>query len=558
MKPIIQVNRVRELMDSQRVTQKELASRSGVSRPQLSRILQQHKVAVRTGTLERLAKGLRCEQDELLAGDARQEFRAAQAGEFGHVDFRGLGMPRLERLPIADVFIDVVLDFDSELIGNCHDSVQNPEGFTGRARPSAGTFGECVRSTDRCLLLGDPGSGKTTLLRHYAADDQAQQALPVLIRLSEFVRYAEHNREADPLSFVESRQFAQPIRGLRQSLEQAAGNGQCHFLLDGLDEVGGPEQREDAIKKLEKLIDRFPRCRFAITSRIIGFAAEPWQRLGFTVYRLRGYSHRQHHAFAEKWSRILSRVDQRPTEAIRDELETAIFTNPRVRSLASNPLVLTILVLLNSSRGGSLPRRRVDLYEKVVDVFLETWESSKQQRANIDDVSNIDIDAREFRWMLSDVALAMQKSQLTLAARWWLADRVQSYLCARLGFMSDEAKQAADRIIRYLTERTGLLAERGPDLFGFSHRTMQEYFASLGVIDEADASRTRDVTECLREYFYHPQWSEVVRLTAAQLTPPPRREPGCQHSRRPRQHWSLPASRKLSGIAVPRRRDDGG
>jgi len=57
-------------------------------------------------------------------------------------------------------------------------------------------------------------------------------------------------------------------------------------------------------------------------------------------------------------------------------------------------------------------------------------------------------------------------------------------------------------------------------VFGFSHRTLQEYFASLGVIDEAAASASRNLPECLRGYYYHPQWCEVVRLVAAQLTPP--------------------------------------
>ncbi len=330
----------------------------------------------------------------------------------------------------------------------------------------------------------------------------------------------EQHPESSVLRFLESRRFGQGISGLGDALEQAASAGKCQFLLDGLDEVGGPAQRELAIGRIHQLVKKYPRCRFVLTSRIVGFSANDWQELGFSVYRLRGYGSRQLQQFADKWAKILSQTDRRSRDAIRSGIEEAVFANPRVRSLASNPLVLTILVLLNESRGGTLPRRRVDLYEKVVDVFLETWESSKQRRADLDDVTGIDLDAREFRWMLSDVALAMQKAQLTLAARWWLSDRVQEYLTSRLGFLADAAKQTADRIIRYLTERTGLLAERGPDLFGFSHRTLQEYFASLGIIDEADASHSRDVNECLREFYYHPQWSEVIRLTAAQLTPP--------------------------------------
>src|SRR5205085_1454726 len=107
------------------------------------------------------------------------------------------------------------------------------------------------------------------------------------------------------------------------------------------------------------------------------------------------------------------------------------------------------------------------------------------------------LDAREFRWLLSDLSLAMQKADRTLAPRWWLADRMRDYLQQKLGFGADEAKDACDRIIRYLAERTGLIEERGLDLFGFSHRTLQEFFASLGIIDESDNSASRDVTDAL-------------------------------------------------------------
>jgi predicted nucleotidyltransferase len=167
-----------------------------------------------------------------------------------------------------------------------------------------------------------------------------------------------------------------------------------------------------------------------------------------------------------------------------------------------------------------LPRRRVDLYEKVVDVFLDTWESNKRSVDNFEGARGIDLDSREFRWLLSDLSLAMQKAERTLAPRWWIAEKIEGYLQQKLGFGPDEAKDACDRIMRYLAERTGLIEERGLGLFGFSHRTLQEYFASLGVIDEADASPARGVTGCLRGYFFHPQWPEVVRLVAAQLAPP--------------------------------------
>jgi len=233
-----------------------------------------------------------------------------------------------------------------------------------------------------------------------------------------------------------------------------------------------------------------------------------------------GYNRRQLHHFAEKWAKLLSRIQGQPESVVLEDLTAAIFANPRVRAMASNPLILTILVLLSGARGGTLPRRRVDLYEKVVDVFLDTWEKSKRGTDGFDETYSIGLDAREFCWLLSDLSLAMQKAERTLAPRWWLAEKMRHYLQENLGFDLHEANDVCDRMIRYLAERTGLIEERGLDLFGFSHRTLQEYFASLGLINEADASHSRDVTDCLRDYLFHPQWCEPVRLVAAQLTPP--------------------------------------
>ena len=385
---------------------------------------------------------------------------------------------------------------------------------------------ECLLTQDRAIVLGHPGSGKTTLLRflahRWANRDDEEADLSIYVRLPELSRAPQVDERIDVVKFVAARAADRGCPDVEEQLrdELDSQRRRCVVLLDGLDEVGNDEQRRRLIGSVLALIDRYPSNRFIITSRIVGFENAPWREMGFAVYRILDYGQEQLRQFAKTWAKILSPVEKQPASEIEETLKTAIFQTTRVRVLASNPLILTILVLLNDARGGALPRRRVDLYEKVVEVFLDTWESSKRRTGMLDAAHGIELDACEFRWLLSDLSLAMQKAGLTLAARWWLADQMQEYLQQKLGFDSVEAKDACDRMLRYLTERTGLIEERGPDLFGFVHRTLQEYFASLGVMDEAGASQPRHVTDCLRGYYFHPLWCEVVRLTAAQLTPP--------------------------------------
>ncbi len=528
MMQTIDAARLRALVESQGIGKSELARKSAVSRAQLGRILGGNQDRVRQSTLDKLAQALGVDPTELATGGTLTKFSELLARQYGYIDFRGLGMPRMQRQPLQNVFVDLSVREEEEEEAS---RAECPDGRTATrywekppAQPVPAT--QCVRTYDRVVILGNPGAGKTTLLRYLATEHAGQGRgdgdVPVYVSLPELSRAVERDERVELLKFVAACAANEGCPGVEVPLREALEDDRrrCLVLLDGLDEVGNLQQKERLIECIQSFLERYPRNRFAITSRIVGFESAPWANQGFATFRILGYRERQLRDFAEKWTKILSQSEGKPAKEVSERLHTAIFANRRVRALASNPLILTILILLSESRGGMLPRRRVDLYEKVVDVFLDTWESSKRSSDRFDDTYSIDLDAREFRWLLSDVSLAMQKAELTLAPRWWLADKVEEYLQQRLGFAREEAKDASDRIIRYLSERTGLVEERGPDLFGFSHRTLGEYFASLGAIDEADASSSGDVAACLREYYFHPQWSEVVRLVAAQLTPP--------------------------------------
>jgi predicted NACHT family NTPase len=56
-------------------------------------------------------------------------------------------------------------------------------------------------------------------------------------------------------------------------------------------------------------------------------------------------------------------------------LKKSILTQPSVRELATNPLLLTTLALLHYS-GGSLPKQRVELYRIAVQCLVEVWRNS--------------------------------------------------------------------------------------------------------------------------------------------------------------------------------------
>lgn len=526
----LDVQRLRSQLDAQGLTQKEFAIRSGLSRAQVSRLLSRGQATadVRESTLQRIAKGLGLHADEIAVGGALAQFRTWTSERFGRLDFRGIGMPQYPAQDLDAVFVEPEVTLEESLPGEPCEFGERSDSHGRRHASVPIAVTSAIHSQDRVILLGHPGSGKTTVLHKLAhvhsSDpvDRAELELPLYVRLPEFSRAKEMDERTDIFKFIVAMASVNGCLGLDGPLRAELSHDRRRVLVlfDGLDEVGDEKHVSQLVDSIQDFIAQFPRNRFVITSRIVGFDPLPWTKLGFAGVRLLGYGPIQQGEFAKKWAKISASVHHRPEATVLDRMRSAIFSNPRARTLAENPLILTILVLLNEARGGALPRRRVDLYSKIVDVFIDTWESSKRPSNTFDETFNIDLDSREFRWLLSDLSLAMQKASRTLAPRWWLIDRMRDCLQEKLGFGSEEAKEASDRIIDYLVERTGLIQECGLDVFGFSHRTLQEYFASLGAIDEAEASTSRSMIDSLRGYLYQPQWCEVVRLIAAQQTPP--------------------------------------
>ena len=112
-----------------------------------------------------------------------------------------------------------------------------------------------------------------------------------------------------------------------------------------------------------------------------------------------------------------------------EELTALIMSHRPLRAIASNPLMLTILTALHYA-NASLPRRRVDLYAKIVDVMLEASKLavSKTAPAMSDPLHGIVIESREFGWLLDRLALQMQRHGRLLRPRWWVTDCVQAFL----------------------------------------------------------------------------------------------------------------------------------
>jgi formylglycine-generating enzyme required for sulfatase activity len=196
---------------------------------------------------------------------------------------------------------------------------------------------------------------------------------------------------------------------------------------------------------------------------------------------------------------------QRQTEA----LLKAIDDNERVRELAVNPLLLTVIALVQRYRA-QLPERRTELYEEAIEVLLGKWDEAKglETRAVM---AGREMDAGDRRGMLEPVALWMMEQR----AREIEAEELRRQLGEPFYKMCGnwrQASKAVDAFLRLINERSGLLAERGQGIYAFSHLTFQEHLAARAVADQ------KDYVDYTLERLGDSWWREVILLEAGYLS----------------------------------------
>lgn len=525
---IIDANRLRTFVKESGLTHTDLAAKAGITRQAIHAILKENQtVEVRDKTLKGLVQALRLADASLLSPDPLARYKQAVAEEHADLSFAGLGLPTADPKSMDEVFVPirVVQDPEKNREEDCPPAVLESEGAFIE-EPEDRTIQDCLALHRRVLIRGEPGSGKTTALRQ-AARMNAQgrtpgpPRIPLLVRLADFAKALEQDKEMTLVRFVATRTLRDAASDywaqVEHFLQAELSRGACLVLFDGLDEVGADGR---LFSMLNRFVDEHGQNHFALTSRIVGLDSDPWRKLDFISFQVAPWGDEEIRKFARAWHGarpIIGKNRKKILEQEAEDFTAAIMAHPPLRAIASNPLMLTILAALHYA-NASLPRRRVDLYAKIVEVMLETCEKHKRVARSGDPLHGIHLEGREFGWLLGRLALGMQREGRTLRPRWWVHDHVQDFLREQMALEGTALKEQGERVIRYLCERTGLFVERGDGIFGFGHRTFQEYFAARGLLLESEGGG--DLIGLLRPYLYRPQWEEVVVYVMASLTAP--------------------------------------
>ncbi len=459
------------------------------------------------------------------------------------LEFVGIPDPRQNlAVKLADIFIPLGVEEEIE-----ESDFREPDTPTGkdalerRARERIVrkttrrvALEDALRAHTRLMVLGDPGAGKSTLLR-YLALVAAQNAtgdgrpktesishpssvigqerrLPILIPLR---RFAASSEALVDFLYTYARQTYQ-LELPRGFFERALEAGRCLVLFDGLDEVTASNQRVEVRDAVAALATRYPKNRFVVTSRIIGYESAPLDRNTFAHHIVMPFTESEIETFIKKWY-IARERDANQAQAQADHLIRTIKQNDRLKKLAENPLMLTIIALVHRIEA-ELPNERVKLYDKCTEALLSTWEGVKgvpydRERPHYKHRRRL-LERLAF-WMHT---LEQAEGRQAQVKRGDLELKLTDILCEdeKLGLARDAARAEAQAFIELAKSRTGILVERGDGIFSFVHLTFQEYFAACDL--EARYVHNLDALwQQIQPHLYDARWREVILLLLGRL-----------------------------------------
>ena len=358
----------------------------------------------------------------------------------------------------------------------------------------------------KTVILGNPGSGKSSLLQYLAVSwarqplrDLPGSPLPLLIELRHYAQVLAADSQSNFLTFMHQNAIGRLNQHLLQPRLQA---GAAVLLLDGLDEIFNPQLQKAVLNQIHQFALDYPLVQVVVTSRELGYRPQQLWQAGFRHFMLQDLADDQIHEFVQRWHQFPGL--ERPRQ--QERLQAALFDSP-VRELAGNPLLLTLMAILN--RHQELPRDRTELYYQASRVLLHQWDAEGKVLPTHDPFG-LTLDYRDKQAVLRQVAYQMQTDPVQAeAANSIRHDRLEALLSGYLRSLQvNDARAAARLLLRELQERNFMLYPLPPRPLQLCPPQLFRIFLRLGnrlAVQRNPTAQPRPAARPVRQTLARPQ-----------------------------------------------------
>ncbi len=402
--------------------------------------------------------------------------------------------------------------------------------------PLVGVLQRFTSTSPVAILLGVPGSGKTTFLRWLALHmaraclssgryslphGLGRPQVPILVQVNDYAERLE--KEYITLKQFLITQWNRIHPNITMKLLEELACGHCLIMFDGLGEGATATVRRRVLDAINGFITDYSSedaniyNRFIITSRIADSEHESFNR--YTHYTLLELDEQRIYQILANWCLTLARywaisskgmhplTEPEETEARGEgtkqqvQLSRILKSNSNLMRLAVNPMILTMMVILEAS-GKKLPHQRMELYQIITRTLLDSWNRESGRGMFTGDELPL------AEQMLSSLAYHLQASDgmltaydVALITRQTLATFYQQQL-------SEVRESDISQFIVTLRRSSGLLVEGGEDLFYFANRPFQDYFVVLYLLRMPQ----EELNQLVVEHYYTDKWREPLQL----------------------------------------------
>lgn len=423
------------------------------------------------------------------------------ANTFEYINLRGLINPGVQFLKLENIYI-------KQKVIYVPPNLPSKDPVTFKDFQTA--FEKKYNEEDinlKIIIMGPAGSGKSTLLKWIAVqcnhpENVFSKFTPVFFSLKDLGQDPDNTFRKNNLKKLTENH----LTGMSVDppfFQDDFNNNHAIFLFDGLDEVPNRTMRLEIMKWI--INQNTVKNPILITTHSSGY--QDLKDLDFLppipVYNLKEFDYSNIRQFFTRWCenieiKMSGNSKKENTRKISSglkvkysHLNNAIKINERLFQLVKNPLLLTIIAILQVNKDHLIgPMEQHELYEECLKLLIELKERTKSFPWGI----SLEETVKKCFTYLSQIAFFLVMNNCS--------EIEKSKIREIISYDQDQLDSCLDDMVNV----TGLLYEKAGK-YGFSHITFKEYLAALYF------ARNKKPGD-MREYLDNDIQPEIIKMYA--------------------------------------------